>query len=253
MKDLIKDLKKLAKNFNVVGIKQSFEDEGALLQDVILMRRITELSDLYLNIKIGGCEATSDINICQKIGTNSIVAPMVETEFALQKFVESIVHLNDTNFYINVESKTTYQNLDNMLSSQSAKLLNGIVVGRSDLTKSYGYSKDYVDSEPISTIVYDAMTKAKDYGYTTLMGGNISSKSCEFIKKLYADNLLDYIETRNVILKLDDYNTENLSDAIKEIILFESNWLNYKADYYNSIATEYLDRSKLLINRIDNE
>ena len=39
---------------------------------------------------------------------------MVESQFALQKFIESIIHLQDIKFYINIESKTAYENLDNI-------------------------------------------------------------------------------------------------------------------------------------------
>ena len=43
-------LNSLSKIHNVVGIKQSFEDEGAILSDVITMRRITELSLSLIHI-----------------------------------------------------------------------------------------------------------------------------------------------------------------------------------------------------------
>ena len=45
MKTLVNKLQ-LLKTIGVVGVKQSFEDEGAILQDVILMRRITDQSVL---------------------------------------------------------------------------------------------------------------------------------------------------------------------------------------------------------------
>ena len=101
MKELISSLLQLNKDYNVIGIKQSTEDEGALHNDILLMRRITELCNLKLSIKIGGCEAKSDINFSNHIGANGIVAPMVESEFALQKFIESIIHLK--NIYSIVE------------------------------------------------------------------------------------------------------------------------------------------------------
>jgi hypothetical protein len=46
MKQLLKQLDELKQNYNIVGIKQSFEDEGVLLDDVITIRRITELCGL---------------------------------------------------------------------------------------------------------------------------------------------------------------------------------------------------------------
>ena len=250
MKNLISQLKSLKEKYNIKGIKQSFEDEGAILSDVILMRRITELIDLKMSVKIGGCEAISDINNCVAMGVNGIVAPMVETKFALQKYIESVYKVKDIKFYINIESKSAYENLDSILNSPSSKLLSGIVVGRSDLTKSFGYGKDQVDSIFMQGIVYDILTKCKEYNMTTLMGGNISPKSGPFVKKLFLQNMLNYIETRNVIIELNKSNTQNLSSIIKHVLLFEAEWLKYKASNYLQIGDEYIKRSKVIIDRI---
>ena len=249
MEKIVEELKNLT-SLGVVGIKQFFEDEGALPQDILTMRRITEQIGLNLSIKIGGCEAKTDIQFCKSINADKIVAPMVETSFALTKFIESIINIPKLNFYINIESKTAYENLDNILSSPSSKLLSGIVIGRSDLTKSYGFGKDYVDSPQMQDIVYKALVKCKEYNITTLMGGNISSKSSKFIKKLYKEKLLKYIETRNVIIKLNNKNINNIASIIKSSLIFESKWLQYKANYYNKIGKEYTDRSNLILNRI---
>ena len=43
-----------------------------------------------LNIKIGGCEAINDIIFCKSLRPKSIVAPMVESQYALRKFVETV-------------------------------------------------------------------------------------------------------------------------------------------------------------------
>jgi hypothetical protein len=82
------------------------------------------------------------------------------------------------------------------------------------------------------------------------MGGSISVDSVDFVKKLYKQNLLDKIETRNVVFELDDNNINNLSDAIKNAITFESLWLRSKSSYYMNIGNSYLNRASLLDERI---
>ena len=72
----------------MTGIKQSLEDEGASFNGIKIMKKITSAAKVDLNVKIGGCEAKNDIFICKKIKTNSIVAPMVESEYALRKFIQ---------------------------------------------------------------------------------------------------------------------------------------------------------------------
>jgi len=255
MIQLISELKDL-KKYGVVGIKQSFEDEGVLFDDVVKMKRICDSAEAYVSVKIGGCEAISDMNNCLSLDVNGIVAPMVESEFALQKFVEAVItnididKRDNINFYINVESKTAYENLDKILSSPSSKLLTGVVVGRSDLTKSFGYGKQDVVSKEMCDIVTDILKQCKDYGFKTLMGGNIGSSSIKFIKQLHKDKLLNNIETRNVIMDLSKVNINNLDNLIKKALFFESNWLNYKASYYNRIGNQYIERSKTILDRI---
>ena len=82
------------------------------------------------------------------------------------------------------------------------------------------------------------------------MGGSISVDSVDFVKRLYKQNLLDKIETRNVVFELDDNNINNLSDAIKNAITFESLWLRSKSSYYMNIGNSYLNRASLLDERI---
>jgi citrate lyase beta subunit len=245
---IIQDTIKRLFNKNLIGIKQSFEDEGCLLDDVKHIRKLSKINNLKLSVKIGGCEAKSDIYECRYMGVDGIVAPMIETEFSLQKFIESVSHIDNINFYINIESKTGYENIIKILNSPSSKMLSGVVVGRSDLVKSYGYDKSFVNSDFIYEKTHEIMEKTKSYGLKTLMGGNLTPKSIDFITKLKKDNLIDYIETRNVIIKVDDIN--DLKTDIISAIEFESIWLDYKHKKYKEISDSYYSRSKILKDRL---
>tara|TARA_R110002020_G_scaffold267101_3_gene482225 strand:- start:11470 stop:12219 length:750 start_codon:yes stop_codon:yes gene_type:complete len=249
MKQLIKELKNLIP-LGVVGIKQSFEDEGAFPQDVLTMRRITEQIGLDLSVKIGGCEAKTDIKFCENIGVDKIVAPMIESRFALSKFIESVTDVSNIKFYINIESHQAQSNIEEILDSPSSKLLSGIVLGRSDMIKSYGLSKSNVEGYMMDNTVEKVFKEAKKYSFNTIMGGNLSPKSNNIIQRLYKENLLNFIETRNVIIKLNNKNIKSVTSVIKSSLLFESKWLQYKANQYNKIGKEYTDRSSLILDRL---
>ena len=88
--DILTKLKKLG----VSGIKISFEDEGALLNELITMRSLTRQANLELSVKIGGCEAKRDIIDCINLDCETIVAPMIESKFALDKFLKSLSFYN---------------------------------------------------------------------------------------------------------------------------------------------------------------
>jgi predicted kinase len=92
------------------------------------------------------------------------------------------------------------------------------------------------------------MKKAKSYNLITLMGGSLSPKSTNFIKTLQSNKLIDFIETRNVIIKLE--NNKTIDEDIKSAIDFESDWLEYKAKKYNNIGSSYQKRAEIIKNRI---
>ena len=110
MKNLINNLKEL-KKFGIKAVKQSLEDEGATFKDIELMRKITLKAGVDLNVKIGGCEAKNDIYFCKQIKVNSIVAPMVESEYALRKFIQVAYDPKDkfTKLFINIETKSALE------------------------------------------------------------------------------------------------------------------------------------------------
>ena len=254
-KELLNELKELKSKYNVVGIKSSFEDEGVQFNELIRIKQLCNLSNIIFNIKIGGCEAISDINNCMLLDSDGIVAPMIESPFALEKFITSVNNnvppqlRKKINFFINVESKTAYDNISDILNSDYCKYLTGIVVGRSDLTKSFGLTKENVNDDEIYNIVKEIFTEAKTYKLMTIMGGNISVKSKDFVKSLYNKKLLDKIETRNIIFKLNKNNVNNLEDAVKKALSFESLWLRTKSSYYMSIGNSYLNRANILDER----
>lgn len=253
-KILIEKLLNLKNQYGITGIKQSTEDEGAIHQDICTMRRITDLCGLDLSVKIGGCEAKTDIHFCQLIGVNKIVAPMIESKFALLKFLESVQNIDGIKYYINIESHQGQHSIEKILDSCSesklSKKLSGIVVGRSDMIKSYYLDKSNVEGYVMNNIVEKVFGEAKLHSLDTIMGGNISPKSNNIINKLYNDKRLDYIETRNVIIKLNDNNIKKIPEVIEASLLFESNWLQYKSNYYNTLGKQYTDRSKLILKRL---
>ena len=102
----------LIENHGMVGIKTSFEDEGALFNETVRLKQVCNQAGTKITLKIGGPEAIRDIKDSLIIGVKGIVAPMVESEFGLKKFVNSARTyiqsdaLSSTNLYINIESKT---------------------------------------------------------------------------------------------------------------------------------------------------
>jgi 2-keto-3-deoxy-L-rhamnonate aldolase RhmA len=183
------------------------------------------------------------------MGINGVIAPMVETPFALSKFIDMMEDFPDrADAYIVIESKTSYDNIDTILKNGEGKL-KGIVVGRSDFSKSYNLNKSEVDSGFIYDKVEDILTKAKKHNYITILGGSVSTRSTQFIKDMYSKGLLDRIETRNVVIGLNKTNIINIDKVIQKALDFEIEWLQYKLSISSKLSSDYSERIGLLKNR----
>tara|TARA_R110002012_G_scaffold50835_2_gene131489 strand:+ start:9046 stop:9789 length:744 start_codon:yes stop_codon:yes gene_type:complete len=246
MNNLIDMLNNL-KAIGVVGIKQSFEDEGVIYQDLIKMRRLTDICSLPLYVKIGGCEAKSDINNCVSLGVDCVIGPMIESPFAMSKFV-GMTNKNINMMFV-CETINAVNNLDSILSDNNIEPLSGMVFGRSDFVKSLNMSKSEVDSPVVCEKVRLALGIAKRHKLLTTLGGNLSTKSSNFISQIFREGLLNRVETRNVIIELNEDNVKSLSETIQKVLDFELSWLENKNEKYNAIMEDCVYRSELLRNR----
>jgi len=249
MKNILKSLK-ILKKLGIKTIKKSFEDEGSTFEEVQIVRNLTSRLDMKLNVKIGGCEAKSDIVKCQNINVDGIVAPMIETPFAFKKFIQASSKAENLSLFINIESKTGFSNLKNILSMSNISFLKGIVIGRSDLVSSFGYSSDYVNSKNIVQKISEVLKNIKEKKLITKMGGNLTFKSIDTIKSFYNEKLLDAVETRNIEIPVNSKTLKNMKDIISEALIFETNFIEYLKNYHLDISKDLLNRQNKVKDRI---
>jgi hypothetical protein len=241
------------KQIKAIGaeIKISFEDEGLTFDQATRITCAAHASSVPVNIKIGGAEAISDMRVASTLGCTGCVAPMIESSYALHKFI-SAIHKNNFNFdhlYVNIESAQAYANIENILKAPDSKYLHGIVLGRTDFIQSFGLTKNKVDSKECLDMAENIFTLAKQNNLITVMGGNINSNSKAFVQELYTSNLLDYIETRNVKVKLSESFMQNYNANLSAMLEFESEWLEVKYKTLDILAKEDKNRWENLKTR----
>lgn len=238
------------KDIGCCGIKISYEDEGALLNEIMTMRYLTSSVGLNLSIKIGGCEAKRDIVDCIDLGCDTIVAPMIESSFALKKFIHSLNQYNyDREKGINVETINAYNNLRE-LSDEFSKL-DFVTFGRVDFVGSLNKDRNFVNTDEMYDMVNSVFKQAKLHNSKCYLGGAISIDSKDFIRKLLDANLLDKFETRYIIFDCCKIDFNKFEELLYLANVFEVEWLKYVNRKYTLLANKDIVRIKMIEERIN--
>lgn len=245
-KKMVEILKHLRANYGATAIKINLEAEGIRLDEIQRTKEIVMSSGVGLTVKIGGCEALTDLRISKMVGVNSIMAPMIESRFALEKYLDMVENeyqseeLADLDLLINIETVDGFEKIDQILSATNVVRLNGIVLGRTDLTSAVN-AKD-VDALEILSIAKDVFLKAKALQLKCIVGGGTTVKSIPFYKQL--DGLIDGFETRKVVFA--DYGKvkPNIEQGILMALEFEYHWYEAKQQHYGKIYNEDAGKMK---------
>lgn len=252
----VKILTDLIENDGLIGIKTSFEDEGALFEETIRLKEICNQAKTKVTLKIGGPEAIRDIKDSMTIGVKGIVAPMVESAFGLKKFIQAVNNnlpadvVESLQLNVNLETIAAVKSANQILSISEAQSLYGVTVGRVDLVSSMGKDRTYVNSDEILSLAKDTFTKAKEIGLKACLGGAVSVDSYQFLKKLHSEGLLDKFETRYAIFD-PSIALKNLSRALSKAQMFEYEWLMVKHEHYTNYANQDIKRIKMIQERIN--
>lgn len=242
---LQKTTHELKHKYSCVGIKTSFEDEGVSPRDVVKLRTLTASHNLELCIKVGGCEARTDMQMANDLCADSIVGPMIESRYAAEKYAKSSIVFSELRKGLNIETVNAIHNIDSILSVQG---LDYFVIGRVDLSGSMNQNRDYIESTENQILIENTLRKIKSAGKMTYLGGAIGKLTKPFVLKMYNDGLLDYIETRYVIIHLNHKFFDVWDDAIRTSHEFELKWLEYLAEKNSTTGLQH--RIQLMKSRV---
>ncbi len=249
---MLEILKSLKDEHNVLAIKAEFEAEGSRTDELVQLNEIVFRADMNLFIKIGGCEAVRDLDQCVLLGASGIMAPMIETPFAMKKFVGAAKkvygdNINNIEWIINAETKTCRENFDEILD-EGEGFLNVVSVGRVDLSGSMGLTRDVINGEQVYEATCDFATRAHARNLKVNFGGGISFDAIPFITKM--NGFADRFETRKVVFKMTD-DEKALKAGILKAMEFETLYLQNKCDFYDKMAGEDRERLKMLTKRLE--
>ena len=252
---MVDTLKELKKNYGALSVRAEFEAEGTKLEELLRLKEICMVAGMGLTLKIGGCESIRDMLEARIVGVNYLVAPMVESAYALRKYLQAVNKVfppeerESIEILCNIETGTACENLSEMFQVPEIDTLQGIVIERVDLCFSLGLDDQAINNKEVNRIVLDAITLAKKKNKKLIctIGGGVSAHSLPFFESL-PKGYLDRYETRKVCFSWR--NGRNSRDkAILKALGFEVLWLRNKLTYYSGISSADTKRMNLIEQR----
>jgi len=180
---LIQSLKNLKNQFGASCLKLSTEDAAMSFEQIRFWTQLAQ-GVLPVMVKIGGPNARNDIKQLLSLNIDGLIAPMVESAYGLENFLAAVrdfttpMQMQRLVKQINIETVTAVEQLDAILASPEADLLDEITIGCSDLSQSL--KKDRRDPEVLS-LVRDVVAKIKARNIKVSVGGGIAPDTIDAI------------------------------------------------------------------------
>lgn len=248
-KKLTELVRRITERGHLKSIKAEFEAEGTRSDELLRLLDVTRTSNSPLTLKIGGCEAVKDLYEARQFGARYIVAPMIESDYALSKFSDTIQKVypaeeaNEVDFLFNIETIQSFNSFDNILKvAIESPVIAGVVFGRTDFSGSLGMKGD-VQNTKVTECIEVIARKLLDTDLDLVVGGAISVASLPELNRI-AKHRLTRFETRKVVFDGAKLGDENLEDSLLDAVHFEILWLINKSEYYGVLHQE--DKARIV-------
>jgi len=253
-KKLAELVRRISERGHLKSIKAEFEAEGTRSDELLRLLDVTRKGNVPLTLKIGGCEAVKDLYEARQFGARYIVAPMIESAYALRKFCDTIHKVYpdeeaaEVDFLFNVETIQSFNLFEEIVQvAIQSPVIAGVVFGRTDFSGSLGMKGD-VQNEKVTECIEAIAFRLVETDLDLVVGGAISIASLPELCRI-ARHRLTRFETRKVVFDGAKLADANLADSLLDAVHFEILWLINKSEYYGSLHREDQERINQLESR----
>jgi hypothetical protein len=225
----------------LIMFKAGSEWEDMDLAEIAFLKGLGSF-DIPVLMKVSGLESRTEIRHLFNMGVNYFLAPMIENEFGLEKFVNTVSEVgkyqNKTaKIAIMIETFEAYKNLEQILNSNYFDSVAMVVLGRLDLANSMG--KQNVDDPQVKEISKSIIQSITSKGIPVSVGGFVNPSSAPIIK---AELKPTMINTINMLLDLS--KSKDISKAVELALQLER-------AFYESLIPLNRSREGFYQTRID--
>jgi hypothetical protein len=228
----------------IVALKGEFEAEGLSRETVAAETVFAARHGLPYLVKIGGCEAKSDLRFLMQIGVRRIVAPMIESPFAMSKYMDMVPDDAFDHLGVTIETIDEVRRIDTILDA--GVKLTEVTVGRTDLSASF--AGPGVDSDETTALVKTVAMAARERGLETTMGGSVGAGTRQRLAE--DDELRDLVacvETRKCVMPVAKFLEEG---AISAAFAVEEALLEMQLAHHGAVTRAATDRINQIRSRI---
>lgn len=225
-------------------LKLGTEEESLDFMEIEALVKL-QPEGIFSVAKIGGPCARGDIRQARRLGVGGIVGPMVESVYALQRFVAAV----DAYFGsdekirrgINIETYKAFESLPDLLADPASKRLSFINIGRSDLAGSMGAK---VGDPEVRDVVCSIVEQVRAAGIPIYIGGRVTSATLlPVLERVSIDGFhTRFLAFRGPVVDVDSVVRRALET---EILL-----LQYLAALFPHRADEHLARVQETARRL---
>lgn len=228
----------------IVSLKGEFEAEGLTRDTVAAEAAFAARNGLPYLVKIGGCEAKSDLRFLMQVGIRSLVSPMIESAFAMRKYMDMVPQDAFDHIGVTIETIDAVRNIEAILDAGTK--LTEVTVGRTDLTASYGGT--HVDCDETVAMVKTVSKAARERGLQLTMGGSVNANTAALLQvDEELRELVACVETRKCVMPVPKFLEEG---ALADAFAVEEALLALQLNFHGAIAEAARTRADALRARL---